>query len=144
MSPVQKTYFIMAYWIQIIVMKLRISKCFHQCCRWFDHQLPGMLLTDGCRSLSLRLGGRTRWRRPWLPWRMLLPWTALRRTTRNQRMNIRPHGNVMAWKRFQHYRPYVRGIHRCLVESIPQLVLWCLLCCSSEWLLKKQSRCRWF
>ena len=58
------------------------------------------------------------------------------------------HDDVIKWKHFCRYWPFVQGIHRSPVNS-PHKGQWCgalmfsLICTWHKW-LSKQARCRWF
>ena len=59
---------------------------------------------------------------------------------------IWPHDDVMIWKCFPHYWPFVRGIHRSLVDSPHKgPVIWGFefICSYLNMLLNKQSSYRW-
>ena len=57
------------------------------------------------------------------------------------------HDDVIKWKHFPRYRPFVRGIHRSPVNSRTKACnaeLWCFLWSSTEQQLSKQSWGWWF
>ena len=63
--------------------------------------------------------------------------------TWNMKQNPLVHDDIIKWKHFPRYWPFVRGNHRSPVNSPTKasyVRLWCFLWCG----LSKQSRRRWF
>ena len=60
--------------------------------------------------------------------------------------SVRLHGDVITWKRFQHYWRFVRGIHQSAVSSQKVSVTesFTILFASLDKLGNKQSSCWWF